>query len=916
MEKAKLLFAFFCAAHSTMYFVQGAGWSVWLNRDYPSGKGDFETTRDFRKEGRLPCETPSAIECRTVRTHIPASKTGQVFHKKAACSVIGGLACYNRKQKNRRCLNYEVRYFCKEDDNVCSEPESHIQELPRGCEPRTFDVKKCSESSCKNQTAERQYDNEPEYCCGPTAQDTVVVKCENDISINVVVTEQCGCIVCNQAKDPETGEVSTQDTSVVFYGRAFGVDNNEPLIFGEVLLGGNLKTYTGFTGNFHFSVPQGQTRIVVHVRPSRWYLQNLIPATKVFQIPAGHIGSFYRDIPMMEKKKPTQIDPRETNRLTIATVKEGSGEPFVQALIPPGQFVDSKGKVSEGKVNAFMNFVDPRDLSSMNTMPGDLTFEDEDGNTGPLETSGMFRLGFEKLDGTEVTFKGSASAAIRANFIDQTQDPPVQLYTLDEVSGRWKDPTKLERGTKGESEDIEYFSDKIFDPRENLTKLERGKERQKRQQSSFTSTFLVGNTVITDRYWLNFDRPALNYCFINMRMFTDATFNTEIPWTSSTDLTVIALGSMPGYGPSWNTITTGGMSYEGKSGIRSIENCILTVCGATNIHAYLFAENENGAFSSSATLGGSPPEYSVVNSIPAFTGMGPTTSHNRPIETNATLGASISLNTDGPVYHSVNNLCESPAYCSSNCPNSANPRCFLCDSVKCQYHAWWSSVRCQEATLSDSHYRFYRDPNTLYEYSVCLTAQPIIGIAPVCPGTPALWPLAWFPQAPTVYWAWYIKVRVLVGSSGDESSVRATSKDSSTGDIYGIREDTTTSRTVCLEFKGSGPTFPPPGSTITLVEIDVQGTGCSVSSVLPALASFQVATSLHLFAFQPPLGSSYGGISTGLYFADETAMNTAKDMAKARCECSDISLGSPNCAAPLPTTGVGLTVQCQPTPSG
>ncbi|CAH1780672.1 unnamed protein product [Owenia fusiformis] len=887
MEKLKVLLAFFCAIHYTMYFVKGAGWSVWLNRDYPSGKGDFETTRDFRKEGRLPCEAPSAIECRTVRTHIPATKTGQVFHKKAACSVIGGLACYNRKQKNRRCLNYEVRYFCPEEDNVCSEPESHVQELPRGCKPRTFDVKICSESSCKNQTAERRYNNEPEYCCGPTSQNTVVVRCENDITINVVVTEKCGCIVCNQVKDKETGEVSTQDTSVVFYGRAFGVDSNEPLIFGEVLLGSDFKTYTGFTGNFYFKVPRGVTRIVVNVKPSRWFPQKLTPATKAFQIPVGHIGAFYRDIPMMRKQNPTQIDSRKTNRLTIATVKEDSSEPFVQILTPPGQFVDSKGKRFTGKLNAFMNFVDPRNLSSINSMPGDLTYEDTNGNTGPLQTSGMFRLGFEELDGTEVTLNGSIDVAIRADFIDQTQIPPVQVYTLNGASGRWGDPTPLEQGTG----------------------------RQKRSKANFPSTFLVGNAVITDRYWINFDRPNLNFCFINTRVYTDASFSTEIPWTSSTDLTVIALGSRPGYGPSWDMITTGGMSFEGKSQVRSAKNCILTVCGASNIHAYLFAENENGAFSPSATLGGSLPTYLVVNSIPEFTGAGPSTTHNRPLETTATLGAPTS-NTNGPVYHSVDNFCESPAYCSSNCPNPANPRCFLCDSVKCQYHAWWSSVRCQEATSSDSHYRFYRDPNTLHEYSVCLTAQPIIGIAPVCPGTPALWPLAWFPQAPTVYWAWYIKLRVMVGSSADESSVTATSKDSSTGDIYGIREDTTSSKTVCLEFKGSGPIFPPPGNAITLVEIDVQGTGCSIGSVLPDLADFQVASSTHLFAFQPPLGSSHGGVSTGLYFADKTAMNTAKDMAKARCECSDILLGSTNCAVPLPSTGVGLTVQCQPTPSG
>ncbi|CAH1780675.1 unnamed protein product [Owenia fusiformis] len=884
MRNSIFILAHFYALHSMVTFIQGVGWSAWLNRDQPSGKGDYELTADFRKAGRLPCESPTAIECRTVIDQIPSSEIDQVFPTSYNCTLQGGLGCINTQQKTGSCYDYEVRYYCPEDVHGCTEPESHVQELPRGCNPKSYNVKKCSGNPCRIQPLKRQIAGQTEYCCGPTSQKTVVVRCENDISINVMVTEKCGCIVCNQAKDPVTGKVSTQDTSVVFYGRAFGVDDNAPLTFGEVLLGSVLQTYTGFTGNFHFKVPKGQTRIVVTVRPSLWFRQNLIPTTKAFQVPTGHIGAFYRNIPMMTKPKPIQIDTTETNRLTVATLK-ASSDPFIQISIPSGQFVDSKGASFTGKINAFINFVDPRDLSSINTMPGDLTFEDEDGDTGPLQTSGMFRLGFEKLDGTEVKLRGSIDAAIGAEFIDQTQIPPVQVYTLNEASGRWGNPTPLEQGTG----------------------------RQRRSKASFPSTFLVGNAVITDKYWINFDRPYLNFCFINLRMYTDATFTTEIPWTSSTDLTVIALGSRPGSDPSWDMITTGGMSFEGKSQVRSTKNCILTVCGATNIHAYLFAENENGAFSSSSTLGGSPPTYPVVNYIPAFTGTGPTTTHNRPIETNATLGAP-SSNTNGPVYHSINNLCESPAYCSGSCPNPANPRCFLCHSVKCQYHGWWSSVRCQEATPWDPHYRFYRDPNTLYEYSVCLTAQPIIGIAPVCPGTPALWPLAWFPQAPQ-YWAWYIKVRVLVGSSADESSVRATSKDSGTGDIYGIREDTTSSRTVCLEFKGSGPKLPS-GTATTLVEIDVQGTGCSISSVLPALASFQDTSSSHLFAFKPSLGSSFGGISTGLYFADEPAMITAKGVAKARCECSDISLGIPSCAVPLPTSGVGLTVQCKPTPTG
>ena len=33
-------------------------WSKWMNRDHPSGTGDWETLNDFKS---LPCNNPSAI---------------------------------------------------------------------------------------------------------------------------------------------------------------------------------------------------------------------------------------------------------------------------------------------------------------------------------------------------------------------------------------------------------------------------------------------------------------------------------------------------------------------------------------------------------------------------------------------------------------------------------------------------------------------------------------------------------------------------------------------------------------------------------------------------------------------------------------------------------------------------------------
>ncbi|CAH1787091.1 unnamed protein product [Owenia fusiformis] len=91
------------------------GWSTWIDRDDPSGFCDCEerTFLEFGFGEVMPCSDPIGIECRTVGTHIPSSKTGQVFRSYADCSVKGGIVCFNSDQtEDSQCLDYEVRYLC------------------------------------------------------------------------------------------------------------------------------------------------------------------------------------------------------------------------------------------------------------------------------------------------------------------------------------------------------------------------------------------------------------------------------------------------------------------------------------------------------------------------------------------------------------------------------------------------------------------------------------------------------------------------------------------------------------------------------------------------------------------------------------------------------------------------------------
>lgn len=90
--------------------VTNGTWTAWLNRDAPSGTGDWETLVDFRAAGTNVCgtSTPVDIECRTIVGGIDYRATGEVY----SCTPSVGGICQNVNQPDGACLDYEVRFLC------------------------------------------------------------------------------------------------------------------------------------------------------------------------------------------------------------------------------------------------------------------------------------------------------------------------------------------------------------------------------------------------------------------------------------------------------------------------------------------------------------------------------------------------------------------------------------------------------------------------------------------------------------------------------------------------------------------------------------------------------------------------------------------------------------------------------------
>ncbi|XP_068433350.1 mucin-5AC-like [Clinocottus analis] len=85
-------------------------WTPWLDRDNPSGTGDWETLTDLRKEnpGKI-CQKPLAIQAQTL-TGQSVAAAGNVIYKN---DIITGFVCRNKDQLNKKwCKDYRVRFRC------------------------------------------------------------------------------------------------------------------------------------------------------------------------------------------------------------------------------------------------------------------------------------------------------------------------------------------------------------------------------------------------------------------------------------------------------------------------------------------------------------------------------------------------------------------------------------------------------------------------------------------------------------------------------------------------------------------------------------------------------------------------------------------------------------------------------------
>ncbi|XP_028409461.1 uncharacterized protein LOC114532068 [Dendronephthya gigantea] len=99
-----IFYTFAVSAHAAVY------WTRWLDRDNPSGTGDWETYSSFKPAPCILGYKPVRANCR-VKNNKQAWYTAN--QKIAPCvqCTSNGIVCKNR-DNTQYCKDYEIRFLC------------------------------------------------------------------------------------------------------------------------------------------------------------------------------------------------------------------------------------------------------------------------------------------------------------------------------------------------------------------------------------------------------------------------------------------------------------------------------------------------------------------------------------------------------------------------------------------------------------------------------------------------------------------------------------------------------------------------------------------------------------------------------------------------------------------------------------
>ncbi|KAM9686729.1 cartilage intermediate layer protein 2 [Trichechus inunguis] len=609
-----------------------------------------------------------------------------------------------------------------------------------------------------------------------------------------------------------------------------------------------------------FTSYQGDFTIEVPPSPERLVLTFLDPSGEfvdaVRVLPFDPWGTgVYHEVKAMRKRVPVILDATQSNRIPLGELRDEA--PMGELVLPPGAFRFANGRPYLGAVEARVTFVDPRDLASVAAAPSDLLFLDHDGELTPLHTYGMFSVDLRATSSGEQLQAGPLAVRVAAGQIHMAgHAEALRLWSLDPSTGLWEEEGRFQREAP-------------TGPRV------RREER----------VFLVGNVEVRERRLFNLDVPERRRCFVKVRVYANDKF-TPSEQVEGAVVTLVNLEPAPGFSANPRAWGRFDSAVTGPNGA-----CLPAFCHEEQPDAYTALVT--------ATLGGEELE--------------PAPSRPRPLP--AAVGVTQPY-LDRLDYRRTDH--EDPAFKRNGFRiNMAKPRPGNPAEARGPVYPWRSLRECQEAPLTDSHFRFARVEADRYEYNV----------VPFRESAPASWTsdfLAWWPN-PQEFRACFLKVRI---QGPQEYMVRARSAGGihprTQGQLYGLRDARSvrdpqqpSTSAACVEFKCSGMLFDQQLADRTLVTITPQGS-CRRTAINTLLHDYlarhppPVPTddpiAFSMLAPLDPLGHNYG-----VYTVTDQSPRLAKEIAIGRCFDGSSDGFSREMKA---DAGTAVTFQCQEPPTG
>ncbi|EDL90630.1 cartilage intermediate layer protein 2 (predicted) [Rattus norvegicus] len=638
-------------------------------------------------------------------------------------------------------------------------------------------------------------------------------------------------------------------------GRVVAADSGEPLRFARILLGLAPIGFTSYQGDFTIEVPPATERLVVTFVDSSG---EFVDSIRVLPFDPRGAG-VYHEIRVLRKAAAVLLDAEQGGEIPLGGTEEAPA--LGELVFPPRTFHHPDGRPYSGPVEARVTFVDPRDLASAAAASSDLRYLDSSGELAPLRTYGMFAVDLHAPGSTEQLHVARADVRVDADHVRMPgHADALALWSLDPETGLWEEEG-AEQGGGG-------------------FRREKEAVRVRREER----TFLVGALTVRERRLFNLDVPERRRCFVKVRAYgTDRFAPSE--QVQGVVVTLLNLEPAPGFTANPRAWGRFDSAVTGPNGA-----CVPAFCDAERPDAYT-------AFVT-ASLGGEELEAAP----------------SRPRATAATVGvAEPYLERLG--YQRTDH--DDPALKRTGFRlNLARPRTGHESEAHGPVYPWRRLRDCEDAPVTDSHFRFSRVEADKYEYDV----------VPFHEGAPASWTgdlLAWWPN-PQEFRACFLKVRL---QGPQEYMVRSHNAggthEDTRGHLYGLR-DTRSVRNperpgasaACVEFKCGGMLFDQRQVDRTLVTVTPQGScrRVAVNTLLqdylarhPPLAPADDPATFAMLAPLDALGHNYG-----VYTVTDQSPRLAKEIAIGRCFDGSSDGFSREMKA---DAGTAVTFQCREPPA-